>query len=142
MTAGSGSDARLGGGGDRADAGGAGAPASVPVSSALSSTARRWWLAVVAVVGLLTLYDLVEAVSNLVGVVTQVNAYNEFADANGLAIAAIPWVLLVLTLLVPPVAFVVALRLARRMPLGVRALVLVTGLATSAALTLSLAAFA
>jgi hypothetical protein len=100
------------------------------------------WRVLLAVVALLVAYDLFEAVANLVGVVVQVDAYNEFADANGLALARIPWVVLVANVLVSPVAFVVALRLGRGRALGQRALMLLAGLAAAAAVSLSLAAFA
>lgn len=92
--------------------------------------------------GLIFAYDLFEAILNLVGVVTQLNAYNVFAAQIGLDAASIPWTLLVVTIALPPVAFVLAVLLGRRQGLGMRALLFAGGLAVVAAGTLSLTALA
>lgn len=97
---------------------------------------------VAALFGLIYAYDLFEAISNVVGVVTQLDAYNVFAAENGLDQASVPWILLVATLALPPVAYGVAMVLGRRHGLGMRALLFAAGLAVVAAATLSLTALA
>lgn len=108
-----------------------------------AATARRPWAARVAVVAALALlysYDLFEAISNVAGVVGQVEAYNAFARANALTAVSVPWVVLVVDLALPPVVFGIALLLARRRTLGALTLLLVAGLGLVEALTLSLTA--
>jgi hypothetical protein len=98
--------------------------------------------AVAIAFGLLFAYDLFEAVSNLVGVVGQIDAYNVFARENGLQIASIPWVLLIVTVALPPTLYGAAWWIGRSRGLGMRALLFVGGLAVVAAVTLSLTALA
>lgn len=90
--------------------------------------------------GLLYGYDLWEAVSNLVAVPAQLAGYNAFLIENGLTPFVVPWPILIVNLLLPPVAFVLAWRVGRRRTLLVRALLYLLGLAVVAALTLSLTA--
>ncbi len=92
--------------------------------------------------GLLFAYDLFEAVSNVVGVVGQIEAYNLFALENGLNAASIPWTVLVASVALPPVMFGSAFWVGRRHRLGMRALLFVGGLAVVAAVTLSVTALA
>ena len=106
---------------------------------------RRWPVVVLAVAfGLLFAWDVVEAVGNLVSVPLDSRyANNDFYRENGLdgLVAEPPWVVLVLGVLLPPVAFVLALVASRRRPLGVVALALATGLAAVAALNLTITAY-
>jgi len=108
---------------------------------------RRFPWAVVAVavvLGLFFAWDVVEAVGNLVAVPQDARyANNDFYRENGLdgLVAQPPWPALVAGVLVPPVAYVLALRAGRRRGAGVLALTLVTGLAVSAALTLTITAY-
>lgn len=104
---------------------------------------RQWTVLVVAVLfALLYAYDLFEAISNLVGVTAQLDAYNAFAEENGLTPAAVPWALLVATIALPPVAYATAAALGRGRSIGMRALLFAAGLTVVAALTLSLIALA
>lgn len=79
--------------------------------------------------GLLYGYDVWEAVSTLIEL-------PRFYDALGFTAAAVPWWLLIAGIALPPVAFVLALIVGRRRPLGQFALVLLLGLAVVAALSL------
>lgn len=105
------------------------------------SGARVSTLVLVAAFGLLYAYDLFEAISNLVGVVSQLDEYNRAASEVDLNQVPIPWVILVTNIAIVPVAFAVALMTGRRLALALRALVMLAGLAAVAALSLSLAAF-
>lgn len=102
----------------------------------------RLALTVAALFALLYAYDLFEAISNIIGVTAQLEAYNAFAEAEGLNVVPVPWVLLVANIAVAPAVFVVAFVLGRRHGLGVRALAFAAGLALVAAVSLSLAAIA
>lgn len=96
---------------------------------------------VVAIVfGLVYAYDLWEAISNLVAVPQQLAAYNVFLIENDLTPVPVPWAVLIVNLLLPPAAFVVAWWVGRRRPLLVQALLYLVGLCVVAALTLSLTA--
>ena len=135
------------GGAGRAAQGGTGAEAAGGADATADSgpRRRRWPVVVLAVAfALLFAWDVVEAVGNLVSVPLDSRyANNDFYRENGLdgLVAEPPWVVLVLGVLLPPVAFVVALVASRRRPLGVVALALATGLATVAALNLTITAY-
>ncbi len=90
-------------------------------------------LIVAAVFALLFAYDLFEAVSTAI-------ALPESYAASGFDPAAIPWWIVVLYVLVPPVTFVLAVLAGRRQGVFVRALVFAAGLAVSAGLSLGLIA--
>ena len=135
------------GGAGRAAQGGTGAEAAdgADATAASGPRRRRWPVVVLAVAfALLFAWDVVEAVGNLVSVPLDSRyANNDFYRENGLdgLVAEPPWVVLVLGVLLPPVAFVVALVASRRRPLGVVALALATGLAAVAALNLTITAY-
>lgn len=125
--------------------GGADGATGAPEARRGSGRPVPWAVVAVAVVlGLFFAWDLVEAVSNLVSVPQDARyANNDFYRENDLPglVAQPPWVALVAGVLVPPVAYVLALRAGRRRGAGVLALTLVTGLAASAALTLTITAY-
>jgi len=134
------------GGAGRAAPGGTGAEAAGGADATAGSGRRRRWPVVVLAVAfaLLFAWDVVEAVGNLVSVPLDSRyANNDFYRENGLdgLVAESPWVVLVLGVLLPPVAFVLALVASRRRPLGVVALALATGLAAVAALNLTITAY-
>lgn len=82
---------------------------------------------------LLYAYDLFEAIANLVELPLVYAAYN--LDA-----ASIPWWLLIVGVLLPPVVFGLALLLDRRQTVFGRAVILMLGLAVVAALSLGVIA--
>lgn len=90
--------------------------------------------------GLLYAYDLFEGVSNLVAVPGQLAEYNDFLVENGLEPVSVPWLILVVNLVLPVIAFAVASWIGRRRRILIRALLYVAGLAAVAAVTLSLTA--
>jgi hypothetical protein len=96
--------------------------------------------AVIIFFALLYAYDLFEGISNLVAVPAQIAEYNRFLIENDLTPVAVPWTILIANLLLPPVAFAVAWALGRRRGIRHQAIVLLTGLAVVAALTLTLTA--
>lgn len=122
-----------------------GAGATAARDGRRASGRRRWSvLLLAALFALLYAYDVVEAVSNLVAVPQDSRyANNEFFRENGLdgLVAEPPWVVLVLGVLLPVVAYVLALVVSRRRSAGVVALALVTGLAAAAALNLTITAY-
>jgi hypothetical protein len=85
-------------------------------------------------------YDLFEAISNLVGVPSQIADYNVFLIENDLTPVAVPWVILIVNLLLPVLAFAAAWALGRGRRILHQAVLLAAGLAVVAALTLSLTA--
>jgi hypothetical protein len=99
-------------------------------------------IAVAIAFGLFFAYDLFEAISNVVGVVTQINAENGMRKAVGLTVVAIPWALLVIDVALAPVAYGAAFLLGRRKPLLARTLLFLVGLTAVAAMSASLVAFA
>lgn len=115
----------------------AGAPgAQSPAEQTVTADERRTgWLglAVAGLFGVFYAYDLWEAIGNLVNLPT-------FYAAFGLDEARLPWWLLWAGVLIPPVAFAAALLLGRRHSLLGQALVLLTGLAVVAALSLGVIA--
>lgn len=96
---------------------------------------RYGWMsvAVAGVFGLFYAYDLWEAVSTLIELPV-------FYEAFGFDVAQLPWWVLVLLVLLPIVAFAVALWAGRRRSLGERALIFLLGLAIVAGLSLGLIA--
>jgi hypothetical protein len=90
-------------------------------------------LIVAGVFALLFAYDLWEAIGTAV-------ALPASYEANGFDPATIPWWIVVLYVLVPPVTFVLALLAGRRESVFTRALVFAAALAVSAGLSLGLIA--
>lgn len=90
-------------------------------------------LVVAGVFALLFAYDLFEAISTAI-------ALPDSYAASGFDPAAIPWWIVALYVLVPPVTFVLAVLAGRRQGVFVRALVFAAALAVSAALSLALIA--
>jgi hypothetical protein len=90
-------------------------------------------LIVAAAFGLLFAYDLWEAIGTAI-------ALPASYEASGFDPSAIPWWIIVLNLLVPPVTFVLAIIAARRQSVPGRALVFAAALAVSAAIGLGLIA--
>ena len=90
-------------------------------------------LIVAIVFALLFAYDLWEAIGTAI-------ALPASYGASGFDPAAIPWWIVVLYLLVPPVTFVLALLAGRRQTVFGRALLFAVALAVSAALSLGLIA--
>lgn len=115
--------------------------ASQPADQHRRRSAPRWAAAAVAIVfGLFYAYDLFEAITNLFGVIDVTQRQNDFLVDNDLAPVAVPWVVLIANLLMPPLAFAGAWLLGRRRALGVQALLYLVGLAVVAAVTLSFTA--
>jgi hypothetical protein len=90
-------------------------------------------LIVAGVFALLFAYDLWEAISTAV-------ALPASYEASGFDPASIPWWIVVLYVLLPPVTFVLALLAGRKRALFARALLFTVALAVSAALSLGLIA--
>ena len=90
-------------------------------------------LIVVGAFALLYAYDLWEAISTAI-------ALPSSYEASGFDPATIPWWIVVLYVLLPPVTFALAIVVGRRQSVFGRALVLLVGLAVSAALSLGLIA--
>ena len=106
-----------------------------PVTPA-PTAARRFGIVsivIAALFGLLYVYDLWEAISNLVQLPLVYEAY-------GFDTAALPWWLLLVGVAIPPVVFGLALAAGRRRSVGVRALLLLLGLAVVAAASLGVIA--
>lgn len=99
-------------------------------------------IAMLIAFGLFYAYDLFEAISNIFGVTDQIARYNVFLAENDLVLVQVPWVLLVGIVVVPIATFVCSALLGRRRGIGMAALLLLAGLAVSAATTLSLTALA
>ena len=108
------------------------------------SRTRIGWLglAVAILFGLFYVYDLFEAISNVVGVTSQINLYNEARAVVKLDPVPIPWVWLVIDLLVAPVAFVFAFVLGFRKSLPPKILLLFIGLTVVSAISLTAEALA
>ncbi|HEY0260742.1 MAG TPA: hypothetical protein VGC18_12935 [Lacisediminihabitans sp.] len=92
--------------------------------------------------GLFYVYELFAAISNVVGVSTQIGQYNAARVAVDLAPVATPWTWLVVDLLLAPVVYTIAFLLARRRTVFGTVLVFLVGLAVVSALTLSVEALA
>ncbi len=106
--------------------------------------ARLGWLSLTVAIlfGLFYVYDLFEAVSNVVGVTSQINLYNEARAVVKLDSVAIPWVWLVIDVLLAPVVFALAFIIGRRKSMLLKVLLFVIGLTLVAATTLSVEALA
>jgi hypothetical protein len=102
----------------------------------------RSTVTVAALFALLYGYDLFEAVSDTIGVTSQIAAFNANAVSVGLQPVAVPWVVLVASLGLPPVLYTLAFWLGRRLSLAGRTLVFTAGLCVVAAMTLSLTTLA
>ena len=109
--------------------------ASVETSEA-APTPRFGLLSIVvaALFGLLYVYDLWEAISNLVELPV-------LYAALGLDAASLPWALLILGVALPPLVFGLALLVGRRRTVGVQSLLFVLGLAIVAGASLGIIAF-
>ncbi|SEC55331.1 hypothetical protein SAMN04489806_3199 [Paramicrobacterium humi] len=90
-------------------------------------------LAIGIAFGLFYAYDLWEAVGNVLSLAG-------VASRFGIALSALAWIILVLSILLPILLFVVALRLGRSRNYLVQALFYLVGLTVSAATYLSLVA--
>ena len=125
-------------------------PAETPLeterdeNSTVSRAGHLGWLSItIAIVfGLFYVYNLFEAISNVVGVTSQINLYNQARAVVKLAPVPIPWVWLVIDVLLAPVAFALAFVLGRRKPVLLKVLLFVIGLTLVAAMTLSVEALA
>ena len=102
------------------------------------------WLAITIAIafGLFYVYNLFEAISNVVGVTSQINLYNQARAVVKLDPVPIPWVWLVIDVLLAPVAFALAFVLGRRQRVLLKVLLFVIGLTLVAAMTLSVEALA
>lgn len=106
-----------------------------------SSTGPQWLTIAVAVFfGLFFAYDLIEAITNLVGVPAELSARNEFRADQDLAVIPVPWSVLVANTLLPLVAFGAAWWVGRRRSPGSQAVVYLVALAVVAAYTLTFTA--
>ncbi|WP_168626521.1 hypothetical protein [Cryobacterium sp. BB307] len=94
-------------------------------------------VAIAAAFALLFAYDLFEAISDAIGVVTSINQINELAAEADVAPLGIPWAAIVVNLVLPVMLYVVGVIVGfkrGRLPL---VLSLATALAVVAAVTLS-----
>lgn len=113
-------------------------------ASARPARPRSSWpvLTVTIAFGLLYVYDLFEAISNLFGVAGVVAEQNRFRASVGAALISVPWTLLIVGVAVPVVGFLLAALLGRRRSLGLRVLLFLAGLTAVAAVSLSVTALA
>ena len=81
----------------------------------VTPVAARSTVAIAALFALLYGYDLFEAVSDTIGVTSQIAAFNANAVSVGLQPVAVPWVVLVASLALPPVSTRSPSRLGRRL---------------------------
>ena len=102
------------------------------------------WLSITIAIafGLFYVYNLFEAISNVVGVTSQINLYNQARAVVKLDPVPTPWVWLVIDVLLAPVAFALAFVLGRRQPVLLKVLLFAIGLTLVAAMTLSVEALA
>lgn len=101
----------------------------------MAKRGRYGWLSLVvaALFGLLYAYDVWEAISNMINL-------PRIYEILGLDASVIPWWLLVINLLLPVAAFLVAFWVGRRQHVGGKALIFLLGLAVSAEINLGLIA--
>ena len=106
--------------------------------------AHLGWLSITVAIafGLFYVYNLFEAISNVVGVTSQINLYNQARAVVKLDPVPIPWVWLVIDVLLAPVAFALAFVLGRRKPVLLKVLLFAIGLTLVAATTLSVESLA
>lgn len=92
-----------------------------------ASRGRYGWLSLVvaAIFGLFFAYDVWEAVGNMI-------ALPSFYDAAGFGSQNVPWWLLWIGVLIPPVVFVIAFVIGRKRNVGVKALLFLVALALAA----------
>ncbi len=107
-------------------------------------TSRIGWLSlgVAILFALFFVYDLFEAISNVVGVTSQINLYNQARAVVKLDPVPIPWLWLVIDVLLAPVIYALAFFIGRRRSLLVKVFLFVIGLTLVAAATLSVEALA
>ena len=117
---------------------------AVKADAATSRSRRIGWLSLTIAIlfGLFYVYDLFEAISNVVGVTSQINLYNEARAVVKLAPVPIPWGWLVIDVLLAPVVFALAFVIGRRKAVLLKVLLFVIGLTLVAATTLSVEALA
>lgn len=106
-----------------------------------ASNGPTWLSTTVAILfGLLFAYDLIEAITNLVGVPAELSARNEFRVENDLAPVPVPWGVLWANAVLPVAVFLLAWWIGRRRRPGGQAVVFLVGLAVVAAYTLTFTA--
>lgn len=117
---------------------------AVTADAATSRSGRIGWLslAIAILFGLFYVYDLFEAISNVVGVTSQITLYNEARAVVKLDPVPIPWGWLVIDVLLAPVVFALAFVIGRRKAVLLKVLLFVIGLTLVAATTLSVEALA
>ena len=105
-----------------------------------ASPRRIGWatLTVAALFGLFFAYDLWEAIESAI----EVPKLYAQLEAVGLPAGDVPWVLIVVGILVPPLAYGIAFVAGRRQGLVAKALIFVVGLVAVAALSMSINALA
>lgn len=121
-------------------------PLPEPIEDAIEAddrAARRGRLGVLSIAvailfGLFYAYDLFEAISNTVLLNVQIHSLNDLQREGGIALTSVPWLILVLDLLAPPLVYVIAFVVGLRKNLLSKVLVFLLGLAVVAAVTLSL----
>ncbi|ROS54833.1 hypothetical protein [Frigoribacterium sp. PhB24] len=122
-------------------------PDAVSVTAGDASETGRasffFYLAVAIVFAVFFAFDLFEAISNLVLVPQVFTQNNDFYRENGLdgLVVSPPWVPLIVGVVVPPVAFVVAVVIGRRRELWRFTLALLAALGLVAAVSLTLTAY-
>lgn len=124
--------------------------ANTAMDTAVDDTARAnrggriGWLglAVAIFFGLFYVYDLFAAISNVVGVTSQLNQLNGVRAVVKLAPVPIPWFWMTVDLLASPVTFVFAFVIGRRKSLPLKILLLFVGIAMVAAVSLTAEALA
>jgi len=105
-------------------------PAAVALTTEHGEAPRRWrTLTVAAVFGLFYLWDIIEAVGNLIALLN-------FARLIGGSVSSFAWLVLGLGVVFPPLAYVFAIVSARRHGILLLSLALLTGLAAAACLGL------
>lgn len=117
---------------------------AVTADAATSRSGRIGWLslAIAILFGLFYVYDLFEAISNVVGVTSQITLYNEARAVVKLDPVPIPWGWLVIDVLLAPVVFALAFVIGCRKAVLLKVLLFVIGLTLVAATTLSVEALA
>jgi hypothetical protein len=121
-----------------------GARAKPEVGEAVARPSRLGWLflTIAILFGLFYVYDLFEAISNVVGKTDEVNLTNKIRALVDQPLVSVPWGLLAVDLLLPPVTYVTAFLLARRLSSVAAALVFLIGLTAVSAMTLTIVALA
>jgi hypothetical protein len=109
-----------------------------------ASGGRFGWLAITVAIffGLFYVYDLFGAISNVVGVTSQITLYNDARAVVKLAPVPIPWFWLVVDLVAAPIAYSLAFVIGRRSTVPVKVLLFFVGLSLVAAVSLTAEALA